>query len=62
MTSDLAARLALGLNGDPDQRAATTLLATAAHGVWLAKLACSVRACISAIHSSRWAGSWVLMD
>jgi hypothetical protein len=36
---DLAGRLALGLNGDPDQRAATTLLATAVGGVWLAKLA-----------------------
>ena len=35
---DLAARLALGLNGDPDQRAATTLLTTAVGGLWLAKL------------------------
>ena len=35
---DLAGRLALGLNGDPDQRAATTLLTEAAHGVWLTKL------------------------
>ena len=36
---DVADRLALALNGDPDQRAATTLLATAVGGVWLAKLA-----------------------
>lgn len=36
--SDLAARLQAGLDGDPDQRAATTLLTHAGHGVWLAKL------------------------
>lgn len=36
---DLAQRLLGGLNGDPHQRAATTLLIDAAHGVWLAKLA-----------------------
>ena len=37
--SDLAARLARGLNGDPDQRAATTLLTEAAHGVSLTEAA-----------------------
>lgn len=37
--SDLEAGLVLGLNGDPDQRAATLLLSTAVGGVWLAKLA-----------------------
>ena len=37
--SDLAARLARGLNGDPDQRAATHLLVTGGRGVWSAKLA-----------------------
>ena len=37
--SDLAARLAQGLNGDPDQRAATHLLVTGGRGVWSAKLA-----------------------
>jgi hypothetical protein len=35
---DLAAQLRAGLNGDPDQRAATELLITAASGVWLLKL------------------------
>ena len=34
----IAARLAEGLNGDPDQRAATHLLVTAGRGVWLTKL------------------------
>lgn len=38
-TSDTARRLEIGLNGDADQRAATTLLTEAAHGIWLAKLA-----------------------
>ena len=37
--ADLEAGLILGLNGDPDQRAATTLLCTAVGGVWLTKLA-----------------------
>lgn len=37
-SADLAARLRAGLNGDPDQRAATELLITAAGGVWLLKL------------------------
>ena len=37
--SDLAARLARGLNGDPDQRAATHLLVTGGRGAWPAKLA-----------------------
>ena len=36
---DLADRLLAGLNGDPDQRAATTLLIDACHGIWLTKLA-----------------------
>ena len=36
--TDVAGRLLAGLNGDPDQRAATTLLIRAAHGVWLTKL------------------------
>lgn len=35
---DLAVRLSNGLNGDPDQRAATQLLTQFAHGVWLRKL------------------------
>jgi len=34
----VAHRLRTGLNGDPDQRAATTLLIDAANGIWLAKL------------------------
>jgi hypothetical protein len=34
----VARRLRAGLNGDPDQRAATELLIAAANGVWLAKL------------------------
>ena len=34
----VAERLRAGLNGDPDQRAATELLIGAANGVWLAKL------------------------
>lgn len=38
-SSDTARRLAIGLNGDADQRAATMLLTEAAHGIWLAKLA-----------------------
>ena len=37
--ADTAARLLAGLNGDPDQRAATTLLIDACHGIWLTKLA-----------------------
>ena len=37
--NDLAKRLLAGLNGDPDQRAATTLLIHACHGIWLTKLA-----------------------
>ncbi len=36
---DTARRLAIGINGDPDQRAATMLLTDAAHGIWLDKLA-----------------------
>jgi hypothetical protein len=36
--SELADRLIAGANGDPDQRAATQLLCTAARGVWLGKL------------------------
>ena len=34
----VAGRLRAGLNGDPDQRAATELLIAAVNGVWLAKL------------------------
>jgi hypothetical protein len=34
----ISARLRAGLNGDPDQRAATELLIAAGGGVWLAKL------------------------
>ena len=34
----VARRLRAGLNGDPDQRAATTLLIDAANGVWLTTL------------------------
>ncbi|MCU0263864.1 MAG: hypothetical protein MUF09_09375 [Candidatus Nanopelagicales bacterium] len=37
-TPEVARRLRAGLNGDPDQRAATTLLIDAANGVWLTKL------------------------
>ena len=37
--SGTARRLAIGLNGDADQRAATMLLIEAAHGIWLDKLA-----------------------
>lgn len=36
--SELALGLIAGLNGDPDQRAATQLLCTAAGGIWLGKL------------------------
>jgi hypothetical protein len=36
---DRTARLRAGLNGDPDQRAATELLISAGQGVWLLKLA-----------------------
>ena len=35
---EVAHRLRVGLNGDPDQRAATNLLIDASNGVWLAKL------------------------
>ena len=35
---DMAHGLPTGLNGDPDQRVATTLLIDAENGVWLAKL------------------------
>jgi hypothetical protein len=61
-TPATAGRLRAGLNGDPDQRAATELLISAAGGVWLAKLATWDQYLCPTQDSRRPDGLWIDWD